>query len=97
MKGDYTAFPSIENLVVQMVEKQTAMDYFTILSLVLNDRTMTKRKNSLKEVETLRRLKQLGIAQGVTFDSQKISTKLKTALERGFAAGKKKNQLIRIN
>ena len=90
VKGDYPTFPRIAKLTRALVEHQTAMDYFQLLSLVLNDPTMTKRSDSCKEIETLERLAKIGLAEGVTFDPAKLSEEQKTALEKGFAAGKDK-------
>jgi len=90
IKGQYQTFPGLEKLVVQLVEKQTAMEYFKILNFVLNDKTMTKRADSHKELETLKLLRTIGIGENLVFDSEKLSRKKKTALEKGFYNGKTK-------
>jgi hypothetical protein len=88
VKGGYAFFSGMAQLTEALVEKQTAIDYFRLLSLVLNDSTMTKRRNSLQEVQTLARLAQIGLAEGVRFDPADLSQAQKTALENGFIAGK---------
>lgn len=54
VKGGYPIVPRMLQLAQAMVEVQTAVDYFQLLSLAHNDPTMTKRTDSLKEVETCR-------------------------------------------
>ena len=56
VKGTYAFFSSMDKLTNALVEKQTAMDFFRLLSLVLNDSSMTRRINSVKERQTLSRL-----------------------------------------
>ena len=88
VKGTYPVFPRMPQLVQAMVEVQTAMDYFQLLSLALNDPTMTKRTDSLKEVETLSRLAKIGLQEGTVFDPGGLDQATKVALEAGFEAGK---------
>ena len=88
VKGNYAVFPRMPQLVQAMVEVQTAMDYFQLLSLALNDPTMTKRTDSLKEVETLARLAKIGLQEGTLFDPTALDQTTKDALEAGFEAGK---------
>jgi hypothetical protein len=88
VKGAYPVFPRMPQLVQAMVEVQTAMDYFQLLSLALNDPTMTKRTDSLKEVETLSRLAKIGLHEGTVFDPAELDQATKAALEAGFEAGK---------
>ena len=71
-----------------LVEVQTAMDYFQLLSLALNDPTMTKRTDSLKEVETLTRLARIGLMEGNLFDPAVLDKATRDAMEAGFEAGK---------
>jgi hypothetical protein len=87
-KGNYPVFARMPQLAQALVEVQTAMDYFQLLSLALNDPTMTKRVDSLKEVETLARLAKIGLRVGVLFDPATLDQATKDALEAGFEAGK---------
>jgi hypothetical protein len=88
VKGGYPNFPRMLQLAQAMVEVQTAVDYFQLLSLALNDPTMTKRTDSLKEAETLSRLAAIGLAEGVMFDPETLDPSVRSALEAGFEAGK---------
>jgi hypothetical protein len=90
IKGTYPIFARMPQLAQAMVEVQTAMDYFQLLSLVLNDPTMTKRADSLKETETLTRLAKIGLAEGKSFDPAILDQTTKEALEAGFEKGKQK-------
>ena len=88
LKGAYPIFPRMPQLAQAMVEVQTAIDYFQLLSLAINDPTMTKRTDSRKEVETLSRLAAIGLAEGAVFDAETLDPSVKSALEAGFEAGK---------
>jgi len=88
VKVNYATFSGMAQLTEALVEKQTAMDYFRLLSLVLNDSTMTKRQNSLKERGLLERLAKIGLVEGSLFDPTDLSQAQKDALEKGFLAGK---------
>lgn len=88
VKGNYGVFPRMLQLVQAMVEVQTAKDYFQLLSLALNDPTMTKRTDSLKEVEMLARLAKIGLQEGTLFDPTVLDKTTEDALEAGFEAGK---------
>ncbi len=90
VRGNYASFPRMAELTQNLIEQQTAMDYFRLLSLVLNDSTMSKRTDSLEEVEVLKRLAKIGLQEGVVFDPAKLSDTQKAALEKGFAGGKQK-------
>lgn len=84
----YKTFPRMEELTELLVEKQKAVDYFQLLSLALNDPSLTKRTDSIKEAETLRRLAKIGVAEGITFDPTVFNKKEKKALVAGFRKAK---------
>ncbi len=90
IKGSYRTFPRMAELTQALVENQTAMDYFQLLSLSLNDPGMNKRKDSLKEVQTLEFLAKIGVAEGLIFNPGEVSDPQKVALKEGFNAGKQK-------
>ena len=90
IKGTYPVISRMPQLAQAMVEVQTAMDYFQLLSLVIIDQTMTKRADSLKEVETLARLAKIGLAEGSRFDPATLDQVTRDALEAGFEQGKQK-------
>lgn len=90
VKGTYPVFSRMPLLAQALVEVQTAMDYFQLLGLVLNDPTMTKREDSLKETQTLARLAEIGLAEGTRFDPAALHHATRQALEDGFDRGKQK-------
>lgn len=103
VKGTYASFSGMDQLTDALVEKQTAMDFFRLLSLVLNDPSMTRRPNSVKERQTLARLAKIGLAPNEVFNSEDLSQGQKGALEKGFLTGKEvvksatRNNLINMN
>ena len=103
VKGAYAIFSGMAELTEALVEKQTAMDFFRLLSLVLNDSSMTRRPNSVKERQTLSRLAKIGLAPNELFNPEDLSQAQKDALEKGFLTGKEvvksatRNSLINMN
>jgi hypothetical protein len=89
VRGDYKTFPRLPTIVIGQVDVETAEDFFTILSLVLNDPSMSRMKDSRKEAELLERLKTIGIGPGLDFQWSKLSPKLQAALTTGFKQGYK--------
>ncbi len=85
--ANFPSFPRMAKLTKKIVESLEPMDFYRLLSLVLNDQTMTKRDDSLKEVETLNKLAMIGLAEGVEFDSGKLSASEIKAFENGFKEG----------
>ena len=89
-------------LTEALVEKQTAMDFFRLLSLVLNDSSMTRRPDSVKERQTLAPCK-IGLAPNELFKPEDLSQAQKGALEKGFLTGKEvvksatRNSFINMN
>jgi hypothetical protein len=63
----------------------TVMDLMQLVSLVLNDPSMTKRTNSLKEAETLIRLAKINLAEGQAFDPKALTGVQRKAIEEGVA------------
>jgi len=103
VKGAYTSFSGMAELTEALVEKQTAMDFFRLLSLVLNDSSMTRRPDSVKERQTLERLAKIGLAPNELFKPEDLSQAQKVALEKGFLTGKEvvksatRNSFINMN
>lgn len=85
--SNFPSFPRMAKLTHKVVESLEPMDYYRLLSLVLNDPAMTKRSDSLTEVETLKKLAQIGLAEGVEFDPAKLSAAESKAFEDGFKEG----------
>ncbi|SEP12912.1 Uncharacterized conserved protein [Halogranum amylolyticum] len=85
--GDYETFPRMNELTTRQVETQTAADFFTFLSLVLNDPSLSLIDDSLKESAMLNRLGRVGIGPGMEFDWSALDTDVQTALTTGFENG----------
>jgi hypothetical protein len=89
-RASYRTFPRMADLTQALVESQTGMDYFQLLSLCLNDPTMTKRDDSLQEARTLHELVKIGLREGLLFDPAALEETQKAALESGFDVGRTK-------
>ncbi len=85
--GDYETIPRMADLTEQQVENQTPSDFFTLLSLVLNDPSMSLIDDSRKEAAMLERLKRVGIGPGLEFDWSTLETDVQEALTSGFESG----------
>ncbi|ELY61854.1 hypothetical protein C492_09115 [Natronococcus jeotgali DSM 18795] len=85
--GDYETVPRMAELTEQQVENQTAADFFTLLSLVLNDPSMPLIDDSRKEAAMLERLEQVGIGLGLEFEWSALETDVQEALTSGFERG----------
>jgi len=83
----FASFPRMAKLTKRIVESLQPMDYYQLLNLVLNDPTMTKRGDSLKEVQTLERLARIGIGEGLDFKPQSLTDEQKQAFSAGFKEG----------
>ncbi|MCB1814955.1 MAG: DUF1254 domain-containing protein [Candidatus Competibacteraceae bacterium] len=85
--GQYVIPTGLPDYAVGQVDKQTAEQYFTLLSLILNDPTMTLLPDSLLETEMVEQLKVFNIGKGLTFDWATLSAEQQAALKTGFKAG----------
>lgn len=72
VEPDYATIPRMADLV-EIANNLTGVDLLQMVSLVLNDPTMTLRADSAKEIATLQRIARLGLAPGVTFDPAWLS------------------------
>lgn len=88
--GDYKTFPRLPKIVIGQVDVQTAEDFFTILSLVLNDSSMPLMKDSKLEAAMLERLKAIGMGPGLDFQWSRQGPQVQAALTTGFKNGYKK-------
>lgn len=101
--GKYVIPKDLPSYAISQVDKQTAKQYFTLLSIILNDPTMTLLPDSALEADMLAQLKVVNIGKGLTFDWVKLSKEQQSALEVGFKNGFKsvrttlKNNLINMN
>ncbi len=90
VRGDYATSPRMPE-IVSIATQMTGVDLMQLLSLVLNDPSMTRRSDSVKEVETLSRLAKLGLAEGKRFDPAALSESQRAAIEEGLAEGKRES------
>lgn len=101
--GKFIVPEGLPDYAIGQVDKQTAEQYFTLLSVILNDPTMTLLSDSLLETEMIGQLKAVNIGEGLTFDWSKLPSEQQAALEAGFKAGFKrvrttlKTNLINMN
>lgn len=103
VKGDYLIPNGLPEYQFGQVDKQTAEQYFTLLSVILNDPTMPVLEDSIVEAEMLKQLKAVNIGKGLAFDWSKLSAEQRSGLEAGFKAGFKnvrktlKTNMINMN
>jgi len=90
--GDAASFPRMAE-IVDLGSSATALDILQLISLVLNDPSMTRRADSVKEVATLARLARIGLAEGSLFDPATLSDEQRAAIEAGFADARRAGEL----
>ena len=83
VKGKYRTFPRMPE-IGDLTKTMTPIDYMQLVSLVINDPSMTNRVDSKKEIETLARLSRLGLREGMLFDPDGVTTAQREAIEQGF-------------
>ena len=87
VKGDFFIPAGLPEYQFGQVDKQTPEQYFTLLSVILNDPTMPTIEDSMMEATMLEQLKQFNIGKGLTFDWKKLTPAQQNALNTGFKAG----------
>jgi hypothetical protein len=87
VKGDYKIYEPLTKNARKQVDTQTAENFFTILSLALNDPTMTLIKDSKKEADMLNQLATINIAKGKNFQWSELDKTTQDALSKGFKNG----------
>ena len=87
VEPSYATFPRMAELV-DIASGLTAIDLLQLVSLVLNDKTMTLRTDSAKELDTLSRMSQVGLRPGVVFDPSWLTDAQKQVAETAFSEGK---------
>tara|TARA_R110000772_G_scaffold268659_1_gene397128 strand:+ start:34644 stop:36128 length:1485 start_codon:yes stop_codon:yes gene_type:complete len=87
VKGDFLIPEGLPEYQFGQVDKQTPEQYYTLLSVILNDPTMPTLTDSLMETEMLEQLKVFNIGKDLSFDWDKLTVEQRTALETGFKAG----------
>ncbi|RVW07202.1 DUF1254 domain-containing protein [Prescottella agglutinans] len=88
VKGDYRSFPRMDQ-ISDIGKSMTAIDYLQLLSLSINDPSLTLRSDSVKETETLDRLSRLGLEEGTIFDPAQVTDEQKASIDEGFARARK--------
>mgnify|MGYP001213430862 CR=1 FL=1 len=91
VKGDYASFPRMDK-ISDLTRSMTPVDYLQLVSLVINDASMTKRKDSAKEQATLTRLAGIGLAEGRAFDPARLTPGQLAAIEEGFFKARREAQ-----
>ena len=86
----YTTIPRMADLV-EIATNLTGIDLLQMVSLVLNDPTMTLRADSAKEIATLERIARLGLVPGVAFDPAWLSDAQRKVVEAAFAEAKQES------
>jgi hypothetical protein len=87
VKGTYRTFPRMA-VIGDLTKSMTPIDYLQLVSLVINDPSMTKRSDSLKETQTLQRLARIGLREGYIFAPERLTAPQRAAIEQGFAAAR---------
>lgn len=90
VEAGYATIPRMADLVA-IASTLRGIDLLQLVSLVLNDPTMTLRKDSAKEIATLERIARLGLAPGVAFDPSWLSDAQKPVVEAAFAEAKQES------
>ena len=85
--GDFLVPDGLPDYQFGQVDKQTAEQYFTLLSVILNDPTMPGVEDSIVEAEMLKQLEVVNIGKGLSFEWDKLTPEQQNALETGFKAG----------
>ncbi|GAA4477762.1 DUF1254 domain-containing protein [Rhodococcus olei] len=83
VKGEYRTFPRMDQ-IADIGRSMTAIDYLQLLSLSINDPSITRRTDSVKETRTLERLSRLGLREGTIFDPGQVTDEQKARIDEGF-------------
>ncbi len=89
VKGTYRTFPRMRQ-IVDYGRTMTAVNYLQLLSLAINDPTITGRDDSVKEQATLARLAKLGLRKGFILDEATLSPGQIAAAQTGFDNARRK-------
>jgi hypothetical protein len=88
VKADYPSFPRMAQ-IGDLTRTMQPLDYLQLLSMVLNDASMTPRNDSQAERDTLRRLTRLGLERGQRFDPAQLDADQVEAVTKGFDEARK--------
>ncbi|MFE7723507.1 DUF1214 domain-containing protein [Nocardia rhizosphaerihabitans] len=87
-KADYRSFPRMSE-IADIGTSMTAVDYLQLLSLAINDPSITKRTDSVQETQTLERLAPLGLRVGEVFDPGRLTETQRVQIDKGFQLARK--------
>ncbi|CAB1369702.1 DUF1254 domain-containing protein [Denitratisoma oestradiolicum] len=91
VRGNYASFPRM-NQISDLTRTMTPLDYLQLVSLVINDPSMTQRRDSAKEIATLKRLADIGLREGYRFDPTRLTPNQIKAIEAGFLEARREAQ-----
>ncbi|GAB3628988.1 hypothetical protein PTE30175_00446 [Pandoraea terrae] len=83
VSANYRSFPRMSQ-IQDIMHQMTVEDYLQLVSLVINDPSITKRADSAKEKEALQQLARLGLREGVMFDPASMTEAQRTAAASAF-------------
>jgi hypothetical protein len=83
VRGTYATVPRMPK-IVDVARSPTGADYLQLLSLVVNDESITKLTDSVFEQRSLARLAQLGVREGALFDPGSLTSAQREAIESGW-------------
>lgn len=87
IKGGYPSFARMDQ-ITDLAKSALPTDYLQLVSLVINDPTMTKRTDSIKEAEVLSHLARLGLREGQAFSPTDLTAQQQAAVEEGVRLGR---------
>lgn len=82
-KGNYRSFPRMDE-IADIGRSMTPIDYMQLLSLSINDPSLTRRTDSVKERGTLDELARIGLREGTIFDPEQVTSEQRASIEDGF-------------
>ena len=86
-KANYPTYPGMD--AVEKPGRLKGIEFLRWVSLVLNDPTFTKQTDGHAEIGAFARFARLGLKAGQTFDPDKLTAEMKTAIEAGIEDGHK--------
>jgi len=87
VRAGYPTFPGMERLPEP--DKLAGMEYLQWVWAVLNDRSFTKKRDSLSEQRAFEGFARIGLREGRAFDPERLSPALREAVEAGIEDGRK--------
>lgn len=88
VKGQYRSFPRMSS-IGDIGRSMTGIDMLQLLSLAINDPTLTRRSDSITERETLVALEPLGLREGLIFNPAGLDDVQRAAIEQGLLSARR--------